>query len=60
MNRVVDRYIMSDCHEKFQLMSICEDDSEILVTGLYITYMLGGWNRGYIIHGLNARQMKFW
>ena len=51
---------MSGCHEQFRLMCISEDDSEVLVTGLYIIYMLRVWNRGYIIHGLNARQMKFW
>ena len=32
---------MSDCHEKFGLVSISEDDSENLVPGLYIIYMLG-------------------
>ena len=40
MNRVVYRYIMSDCNEKFLVMYNSEDDSEILVTGLHLIYVL--------------------
>ena len=58
---ILDRYIISDYHEKFLFTYIAEDDSEVLVTALYLIYMLGGLEpRLYYTWPEWRAWMKFW